>query len=84
MIKLPDVEVLFEFNDTRKKAVFDGYRPAHLVTGNYLTTGIHHYYDVDSVNPNGIAKGTITFFLPKPIRIVCGSAKKSVFKRENA
>lgn len=65
MIKLPDVEVLFEFNDTRKKAVFDGYRPAHLVTGNYLTTGIHHYYDVDSVNPNGTAKGTITFLSPE-------------------
>ena len=43
----------------------DGYRPAHLVTDNYLTTGIHHYYHVDSVPPNGTAKGTITFLSPE-------------------
>lgn len=65
MIKLPDVEVLFEFNGTRKTPVADGYRPAHLVTENYLATGIHHYYEVDSVLPNGTAKGTITFITPK-------------------
>ena len=65
MIKLPDVEVLFEFNGTRKTPVADGYRPAHLVTENYLTTGIHHYYEVDSVLPNGTAKGTITFLSPE-------------------
>ena len=28
---------------------------------DYLTTGIHHYYDTDSVAPNGSAVGTITF-----------------------
>lgn len=32
----PDVEVLFEFNGTRKNPATDGYRPHHLVTGNYL------------------------------------------------
>ena len=65
MIRSPDVEVLFEFNGTRKTPVVDGYRPAHLVTENYLTTGIHHYYGVDSVLPNGTAKGTITFLSPE-------------------
>lgn len=65
MNKLPDVEVLFEFNGTRKTPAADGYRPAHLVTENYLTTGIHHYYEVDSVLPNGTAKGTITFLSPE-------------------
>ena len=65
MIKLPDVEVLFEFNGTRKTPVADGYRPAHLVMDNYLTTGIHHYYEVDSVLPNGTVKGTITFISPE-------------------
>ena len=65
MIKSPDVEVLFEFNGTRKTPVADGYRPAHLVTENYLTTGIHHYYEVDSVPPNGTAKGTIAFLSPE-------------------
>lgn len=63
--RAPDVEVIFEFNGTRKRAVFDGYRPAHLVTDNYLTTGVHHYYDVDSVPPNGTVKGTITFISPE-------------------
>ena len=65
MTKLPDVEVLFEFNGTRKTPVVDGYRPAHLVDENCLTTGIHHYYEVDSVLPNGTAKGTITFISPE-------------------
>lgn len=61
----PDVEVVFEFNGTRMTPATDGYRPAHLVTDNYLTTGIHHYYHVDSVPPNGTAKGTITFLSPE-------------------
>lgn len=62
---LPDVEVFFEFNGTRKNAVANGYRPAHLVVDNYLTTGIHHYYDTELIPPNGKAKGTITFITPE-------------------
>lgn len=61
----PDVEAIFEFNGVRKNSVKDGYRPAHLIVDNYLTTGIHHYYDVESVPPNGMAKGTITFLTPE-------------------
>jgi len=76
MIKLPDVEVLFEFNGTRKTPVADGYRPAHLVSENYLTTGIHHYYEVDSVLPNGTAKGTITFISPEAYPNCLWSGKK--------
>ena len=60
----PDVEVMFEFNGTRLGPVFEGYRPAHLINDDYLTTGIHHYYRVKSVPPNGSAKGTITFISP--------------------
>ena len=37
----------------------------HLVTGDYLTTGVHHYYNVQTVAPNGAAKGTITFITPE-------------------
>lgn len=37
----------------------------HLITGNYLTTGVHHYYRMNAVPPNGIAKGTITFISPE-------------------
>ena len=61
----PDIEVIFEFNGIRKNPASDGYRPAHLVKKNYLTTGVHHYYDVDAVAPNGTAKGTITFITPE-------------------
>lgn len=65
MERSPDVEAIFEFNGTRKKPANDGYRPAHLVTDTYLTTGIHHYYGVESVAPNETAKGTITFLSPE-------------------
>ena len=61
----PDVEAIFEFNGTRTNPEADGYRPAHLITGNYLTTGVHHYYRMNAVPPNGIAKGTITFISPE-------------------
>ena len=61
----PDVEVMFEFVGTRKNPAADGYRPMHLVTGDYLTTGVHHYYNVQTVAPNGTAKGTITFITPE-------------------
>lgn len=65
MNRMPDVEAIFEFNGTRINSASDGYRPAHLIVDDYLTTGIHHYYGVDSVLPNGTAKGTITFISPE-------------------
>ena len=65
MDRFPDVEAIFEFNGTRSNPVYDGYRPAHLVTDNYLTTGVHHYYNVESVPSDGTAKGTITFITPE-------------------
>lgn len=65
MNRTPDVEVVFDFNGTRATPATNGYRPSHLITGNYLTTGIHNYYQVDSVPPNGTAKGTITFLTPE-------------------
>ncbi len=65
MDRTPDVEAIFEFNGTRTNPAADGYRPAHLITDNYLTTGTHHYYDVNAVPPNGTAKGTITFLSPE-------------------
>ena len=65
MNRFPDVEVIFEFNGTRKNPANDGYRPVHLVMDDCLTTGIHHYYGVDFIPPNGTAKGTITFISPE-------------------
>ena len=78
---LPDVEVIFEFNGTRRTPACDGYRPAHLVTDNYLTTGIHHYYSVESVPPNGTAKGTITFLSPDFYPHCLWIGKKSAYKK---
>jgi len=61
----PDVEVIFEFNGTRRYPAFEGYRPAHLVNETYLTTGVHHYYGVTQVPADGQACGTITFLSPE-------------------
>lgn len=61
----PDVEVVFEFNGMRARPIYDGYRPVHLVTENYLTTGVHHYRGVESMPSNGIVQGTITFITPE-------------------
>lgn len=57
----PDIEVIFTFNGTRKHPAHNGYRPHHLIKDDYLTTGVHHYYDADEVVPDGTIKGTITF-----------------------
>ena len=61
----PDVEVAFRFNGMRRTSVRDGYRPAHRVLEDYLTTGLHRYFDVDEVAPDGEACGTITFITPE-------------------
>lgn len=64
-LRTPDVEVTFHFNGTRRTGVRDGYRPAHRVLEDYLTTGVHHYFDVVEVAPDGDARGTITFITPE-------------------
>ena len=61
----PDVEALFEFIGTRKRPVYSGYRPAHLVKDDYLTTGTHTYYCNEPIPPNGKTMGTITFITPE-------------------
>ena len=61
----PHIEVIFEFNGTRKHPVRNGYRPSHLVTDTYLTSGAHQYYGVDAVPPKGSAMGTISFITPE-------------------
>lgn len=65
MERSPDVEVLFEFNGTRRWPACDGYRPAHLIKADYLTSGVHHYYGQDKAGSNETAKGTITFITPE-------------------
>ena len=61
----PDAEVTFRFNGTRRGPAADGYRPVHRILEGYLTTGVHHYFGVDRVAPDGEARGTITFITPE-------------------
>ena len=61
----PDAEVTFRFNGTRRGPVADGYRPAHRIREDYLTTGVHCYLDAEEVAPDGEARGTITFITPE-------------------
>lgn len=60
----PDVEVKFKFNMTRKTPAKSGYRPHHLVKDDYMTTGIHQYFNMNQVAPGETAYGTITFITP--------------------
>ena len=62
---LPDIEVIFYMNDSRKTAAFDGYRPSHQINGLYLTSGVHHYYFTGKLEPNSYALGAIKFITPE-------------------
>jgi len=42
-----------------------GYRPNHLVNGDYLTSGLHVYLDQDYVFPGHTAKTGIKFITPE-------------------
>ncbi|WP_312476757.1 hypothetical protein [Neobacillus sp.] len=48
----------------RTSPVYSGYRPAHLVNEDYLTTGVHHYYNKEKVELGETVLGTITFITP--------------------
>lgn len=60
----PDVEVIFEFVGHRRDNLCEGYRPAHLLCADCLTTGVHSYYNLEN-DGNGDIKGTITFVSPE-------------------
>ncbi len=60
----PDVEAIFEFVGNRKDNLYEGYRPAHLICEDCLTTGIHNYYNLGN-SMNKELKGTITFISPE-------------------
>lgn len=76
MNRLPDIEAIVEFNDTKMTPAKDGYRLAHLVTNNYLTTRIHHYCNTKAVSPNGTTKGTIKFLCQNRTHTVRRSGKE--------
>lgn len=49
---------------TRVNPVYSGYRPAHLIA-EYLTTGVHEYFNTDILKYGETAEGTITFISPE-------------------
>lgn len=65
MMNIPDVEVELKFIGVRSNPSANGYRPAHLVRDDYLTTGVHQYYDSDKPPLIGKIKGTIEFITPE-------------------
>ena len=60
----PDVEVIFEFVGHRRDNLYEGYRPAHLIRADCLTTGVHSYYNIEN-DTNKEIRGTITFISPE-------------------
>ena len=65
----PDIEAEIAFIKTedggRRSPCTSGYRPAHLVKEDYLTTGVHQYYGKELVFPGETTIGTITFITPE-------------------
>jgi len=63
----PDVEaeITLLAEGGRQTAVRAGYRPAHKICDDYLTTGVHGYIGCDEVLPGEMVRGTITFITPE-------------------
>ena len=68
-VQSPDVLAAVTFLPTleggRHNPARSGYRPVHRVRDDYLTTGIHHYTEVECVNPGQTARAEISFVTPK-------------------
>lgn len=69
MMRSPDVEAEITLLATeqggRQSPALSGYRPAHKVRDDYLTTGIHAYFDCDQIRPGQTVLGSITFITPE-------------------
>jgi translation elongation factor EF-Tu-like GTPase len=59
----PDIEAIITCK--RRIPFYNGYRPAHSVKEDYLTTGIHQYYSDKCIPDGESALGTITFTSPE-------------------
>lgn len=67
MNRLHDVEGIFHLlpDGGRSLPVHSGYRPAHKIYENYLTSGIHEYVDSDSVAPGKTVQAKVWFITPE-------------------
>ena len=65
----PDIEAIISTVKTedggRVHPFFIGYRPDHLIKDDYLTCGVHYYYDKELIPIGESALGTITFLTPE-------------------
>ena len=65
----PDVEALVTFLSTkeggRRTPARSGYRPAHAVRDDYLTTGVQRFLDREWVAPGETVRAHITFVSPE-------------------
>jgi hypothetical protein len=65
----PDVEAEVTFLATsaggRSTRALSGYRPAHLIREDYLTTGIQQYIGTDGASPGETVRAHITFITPE-------------------
>ena len=59
----PDIEAIITCE--RDTPFHNGYRPVHLIKEDYLTTGVHQYYDRDIVKTGESVLGSITFITPE-------------------
>ena len=62
---LAEVEYFKGTKDSRETPCTSGYRPAHQVTDEYLTTGEHIYFENDVVWPGESAKVYVKFLSPE-------------------
>jgi hypothetical protein len=62
----PDLEGDFHLRLERGRitSVFSGYRPAHKLFDNYLSSGNHHYPDNDGVAPGETARALVWLITP--------------------
>jgi elongation factor Tu len=60
-----DITLLSTAEGGRQTAALSGYRPAHKVRDDYLTTGVHDYIGCGEVFPGQTVRGTITFITPE-------------------
>ena len=60
-----DRHCLAKITNYRETNIFSGYRPAHLIRDDYLTTGMHEYVDCESIKSGEFAMGYIQFISPE-------------------
>ena len=58
----PDLRA--SITSTRDTPMYSGCRPTHLIV-NYLTTGVHEYFNTGILKNGETAEGTITFLSPE-------------------